>query len=92
MLAYPAIHIQQINILYTINFIVLPDDLKKGIPHLTYQVIPDNDKFFIQETVFDQHFKFEQNSLGSMQGIRKDQVEFIAFQFGPAISIPYIGG
>ncbi|MCY1556914.1 hypothetical protein D9M68_937140 [compost metagenome] len=59
--------------------------------HFADQVIPYHHKFGIQQIVFDQHFKFKKDGFGGMQGIRKNKIEFLSFQFCPAAFIPYIG-
>lgn len=92
MLAYPAVDFQQIDVFNIIDFVVFPDNLEEGVPHFPYQVVPDNDKFLIQEMVFEQHFEFEQNGFWGVEGIGKDDVVFIPFQLCPAIGIPYVRG
>src|SRR5262249_14749270 len=90
MLTHPSVHIQQIDILNAVRFIVSSDDLKEGIPHFAYKVVPDDDEPFAEQAVFYHHLELEKNGLRGMQGIGEYKIEGIAFQPGPAVGIPNV--
>src|ERR1700744_5438611 len=85
---YPSVDIQQVDVLYTIYFIVLPDNFKERLLHLSYEIIPNDDEFLVKQAVFDKHLKFEEDGLRGMKCVLENNVELVAFHFCPAIGAP----